>query len=81
MIRDQIYSRLADVMRDVFDNENLEIGPETTAETVQGWDSQAHVTLMVAIEARFKIRFRTAEIENLKKVDDLVELIASKCPA
>jgi acyl carrier protein len=81
MTQEQIYSRLTDVMRDVFDDETLEIGPETTAENVEGWDSQAHVTLMVAIEARFKIRFKTSEIENLKKVDDLVQLIAAKSPS
>jgi acyl carrier protein len=81
MTQEQIYSRLTDVMRDVFDDETLEIGPETTAENVEGWDSQAHVTLMVAVEARFKIRFKTSEIENLKKVDDLVQLIAAKSPS
>lgn len=42
---------------------------------VEGWDSQAHVSIIVAAEVHFGIRFRTAEFDELKNVGDLVRLI------
>jgi acyl carrier protein len=78
MTSDDLYAALADVMRDVFDRDDITIGPETTAQDVPGWDSQAHITLIVAAEQRFGVRFRTAEFESLRNVGDFVSLIDSK---
>lgn len=78
MTEDEIYATLTDVMRDVFDDDDLVIGPETTADDVSGWDSQAHVMLIVATEQRFGVRFRTAEFESLHNVGEFVALIGSK---
>jgi acyl carrier protein len=78
MTSDDLYTALADVMRDVFDRDDIVIGPETTAQDVPGWDSQAHITLIVAAEQRFGVRFRTAEFESLRNVGDFVSLIDAK---
>jgi acyl carrier protein len=78
MTSDDLYAALADVMRDVFDRDDIVIGPETTAQDVAGWDSQAHITLIVAAEQRFGVRFRTAEFESLRNVGDFVSLIDAK---
>jgi acyl carrier protein len=78
MTEQKIYAALTGVFRDVFDDEKITIGPETTANDIDGWDSQAHVTLVVATEMKFGIRFRTAEFEKLRNVGDFVRLIESK---
>lgn len=84
MNENQIYQELTEVMRDVFDDDSLAIGPETQAPDVAGWDSQAHIQLIVAVEQRFRIRFRTSEFESLHNVGDFVSLIQEKlgepCP-
>ena len=74
----RIYATLNEVFREVFDDPTLTIGPETTAEDVEDWDSQNHIALTVATEERFGIRFRTAELESLKNVSDFVALIRAK---
>lgn len=81
MTEQKIYAALTGVFRDVFDDDKITIGPETTASDIDGWDSQAHVTLVVATEMTFGIRFRTAEFETLRNVGDFVRLIESKCAA
>ena len=81
MTEQKIYATLTGVFQDVFDDEKITIGPETTANDIDGWDSQAHVTLVVATEMKFGIRFRTAEFEMLRNVGDFVRLIESKCAA
>jgi len=66
-------------MEDVFDLDDLRISPETTADDIEEWDSLSHIRLIVAIERRMKIKFSNAEVERLKNVGDLVELIDLKC--
>ena len=75
MTEQEIFQQLSEVFRDVFDDETITLRAETTAEDIDGWDSQAHVTLVVATEMRFGIRFRTAELESLHNVGDFVQLI------
>lgn len=70
---------LIPVFRDVFDDEDLVLTPETTADDIDGWDSQTHVLLIVAAEQHFGVKFRTAELESLKNVGHFAQLIASKC--
>ncbi len=78
MTKQETYAALNDVFRDVFDDDKLIIGPNTTAADVPGWDSQAHINLVVSTEMRFGIRFRTSELEGLHNVADFVKLIAEK---
>jgi acyl carrier protein len=72
------YSELTGIFREVFDDETLTIGPQTRAQDIADWDSQAHITLIVATEQRFGISFRTAEIEGLRNVGEFVHLIQLK---
>jgi acyl carrier protein len=65
-------------MQDVFDVDDLEVTPATTAEDIEEWDSLSHIRLVVAIERRFKIRFKNAEIVGLQNVGELVEAIDGK---
>jgi acyl carrier protein len=74
----QIYSRLAGVFNDVFDDETIEITPQLAAKDVDGWDSLTHIRLILSVEKAFKIRFTTAEVGNLANVGDLVALIRAR---
>lgn len=81
MTETEILQALTEVFRNEFDDDNLLLGPETTAQDIEGWDSQAHVNLIVAAEVRFGVRFRTAEVEGLHDVGHFVRLIHSKLQA
>jgi len=74
----QIYSRLAPVFNQVFDDETIEVTPQLTAKDVDGWDSLTHIRLILSVEKAFKIRFTTSEIGNLENVGDLVALIRAR---
>jgi len=81
MTQQEIYPRLTKIMRDVFDDDNLVVTPELTANDVEGWDSVSHITLIVAIEEAFGIKFKSAELEKMKNVGQLVEQIEKKTSA
>ena len=78
MTEAEIYDALTEMMRDIFDDDELGIGPETSADDVAGWDSQSHISLIVATEQRFGIRFLTSEFESLHNVGEFVSLIKAK---
>lgn len=74
----QIYERLTAIFDDVFDTGDLVLTPDLTARDVDGWDSLAHIRLIVTIEKAFKIKFSASEIGRLENVGDLVALIQSR---
>ena len=76
-----IYRQLTEIFRDVFDDDTIELTPETTAADIHDWDSANHVNLIVAIEVRMKIKFKTIEVESLHNVGHLVNLIEQKLNA
>jgi len=78
MTKEEIYPRLTEIFRDVFDDESLVATPEMTASDVKEWDSVNHITLMVAIEEEFGVKFKTAEVEKMKNVGQMVEHIEEK---
>jgi acyl carrier protein len=81
MDRPEIDARLTQIFRDIFDDDELNLRPDMTAADVQEWDSFNHINLIVATEAKFGIKFQTAEIESLKNVGHFEELIAKKLAA
>ncbi len=75
---DKILEQLQPIFKDVFDDAGLSIGRESNAETVDGWDSLAHINLVSAVEQEFGIRFALGELETLKNVGEMVDLIQAK---
>jgi acyl carrier protein len=71
-----ILDRINEVFQEVFDDDEIRITRDTTAQDVEGWDSLMHVTLLVNIERAFGIRFTSSEVASLKNVGELADLIA-----
>jgi acyl carrier protein len=59
----------------VFDNNDIKITLETTANDIEEWDSLSHINLVVAIEKHFKIKFKDSEIIRWKNVGQMYESI------
>jgi acyl carrier protein len=78
MDESQIYARLTEIFDDVFDMDGIEVTPGLTAKDVDGWDSLAHIRLILTVEKAFKIKFSTSEIGRLETVGDLVALIKAR---
>jgi acyl carrier protein len=57
------------------------VTPALTAKDVDGWDSLAHIRLMLTVERAFKVKFSTPEIGKLENVGGLVALIQEKLRA
>ncbi len=80
MQTDEIYSRLTKILQDVFDEDDLVARPDLTADQVGGWDSFAHLRLIITVERSFGVSFSAAEVDSLANVGALADLIKSKLP-
>jgi acyl carrier protein len=78
MENEALFSRVQDIFRDIFDNDELTIARETVADDVEDWDSLNHINLVTALEAEFKIRFALGELQGLKNVGDMLDLVQQK---
>ena len=72
-----IYAELTTIFHDVFEDDDIVLRPDLTADDVDGWDSMSHVRLILTIEKRFNRRFPASRISQLANVGDLVRLIES----
>ncbi len=81
MQQSEIYAQLTAIFHDLFDDDSIVLTPQLTAADVPDWDSFNHINLIVAVESRFKIKFQTAELEQLHTVGHLAGLIAAKLAA
>jgi acyl carrier protein len=77
-MQDPILTRLTAVFREVFDDDELELTPEMTADDVDGWDSLAHIRLILSVQKAFGIKFSPVEMNRLKNVGDLIALTKDK---
>lgn len=78
LTKEEIYKALDEVFQDVFDDESIHVGPETTADDIEDWDSLEHINLVVAIENRFGMKFNMNEVTSLKNVGEMVDLISER---
>jgi acyl carrier protein len=74
----EILNQLTDVFQDVFDADDITLTPDLTPSEIPGWDSARYITLVVATEARFRVRFEPAELESMRTVGDFVRRIQGK---
>jgi len=81
MDRTQVLASLSEIMRDVLDDPSVTLTPTTAASDIEGWDSMTNITFVVEVERRFGVKFRTAEIEEMHNVGDMLDIIASKTAA
>lgn len=73
-----IHARLQPIFRDILDQPDLVISRDSSARTVEDWDSFAHIVLIRGIEKEFGIRFALNDVGNLKNVGEMSDLIQAK---
>lgn len=75
MNRNEIFEKLTEIFRDVFDDESIELKETTTAADIEEWDSLTHIVLLSAVEDDFGIKFDMKAVQGLKDVGAMADLI------
>ena len=75
---EEIYERLNEVFRDVFDDDSIEVNEDTTADDIEDWDSLNHITLIDAVESEFGVRFTMGEVSGMNNVGEMAQIIKER---
>lgn len=78
---EQTQAAITRIFHDVFDDDSIVLRPDLSAADVEGWDSLAHVRLLLTIERKMGIKFNAVEAGKLKNVGELIDLVDSKLSA
>jgi len=78
MERNEIIERVKNILISVLNHNRFEMKDELSAPEVEGWDSLSHMAIISAIEEHFKVTFKLKELNKLKNMGTLIELIQSK---
>ncbi len=73
-----ISTELKKVILNELNLDDFDLQDETIAQDVPGWDSLNHVNIILAVENKFAVKFKSYEVLRLKNVGDLQKLLDSK---
>ncbi|MFN8293862.1 MAG: hypothetical protein U0T72_09055 [Chitinophagales bacterium] len=77
MERTEVLSKIHEILVKVLKHNRFELRDELTAKDVDGWDSLS-LQIITEIEATFNVKFKLKELNKLKNMGTLIELIESK---
>lgn len=75
MSREEVFAALDEVFQDEFDDETLHVTDATVTDDIDGWDSLEHIDLIIAVERRFGIKFTMGEVNGMKNVGEMADII------
>ncbi len=81
MTSQDILDQLQPIFQDILDQPDLVVTRESNAQNVEDWDSLAHINLITTIEKHFKIKFALDQLQGLKNVGEMIDLIETKLAA
>lgn len=80
MNKEEALAELQNIFDDIFLDE-VTVTPELSANDVEEWDSLLHISLVVSVEERFKIKFRVGEVEATNNVGEFADIILDRVNA
>lgn len=73
-----VFQRVQRIAADVFSVPIAQISAESSADTIETWDSLQHLNFVLAVEQEFGVQFTPEEIEKLISVNTVVEMLEAK---
>jgi acyl carrier protein len=80
MSPETILEELTVILRDVLSDDTISLTMKTVRPDIPAWDSFNYIAFMVAVEVRFRIKFRTSDIESFANVGEIVQRITELTP-
>lgn len=81
MTRDEAFDQLRNIAADVLGIDAGRITAASSPENIDSWDSVQHLNLVLALEERFGFSFEPEEVEVMKDIGSIADLICRKTAA
>ena len=77
---DSVEARVRQIAADIFDLPLEQISDTTSPQTVGNWDSVQHLNLVLALEQGMGVQIAPEDIERMRDVGAIVQLVREKLP-
>ncbi len=77
-MRKEVLEKLTVIFRENFDDQSILLSENTSAKDIEDWDSLEQINLIIAIQDTFMIRFNIDEVNTLKNVGEMINMILNK---
>ncbi len=74
----ETFKRIEKVLQNVFEDKNIKISENTTANDIPAWDSLMHMIVISEIEEEFGLNFSFNEVGDFNSIGDIVNCINNK---
>ena len=73
-----VKEKLQYIFREVFEDDDIILQEDMTAEDIEDWDSLTHIQLIENIEVEFGITFTLQEVTKLNNIGEFIDLTEQK---
>jgi acyl carrier protein len=73
-----LLDRVRGIAADVLEVPGSKIVPQSSPETIDTWDSVHHLNLVLALEQEFNLQFEPEEIDQMKDIQHILDILGSK---
>ena len=73
-----VKEKLECIFREVFEDDDIILQENMTAEDIEDWDSLTHIQLIENIEVEFGITFTLQEVTKLNNIGEFIDLTEQK---
>jgi acyl carrier protein len=77
-VGDDVDARVRTVLADVFGLDEAEIGPDTSTDTVEAWDSLQQLTVVLAVEEEFGIHLTDDDVLSASSYPLLTAIVRER---
>jgi len=75
---EQVLNRVREIVSDVLQVDAGAVTPDSSPENVASWDSVQHLNLVLALEDEYGLQFLPEEMDQMKTVGEIAQLVAAK---
>ena len=77
MTRNEVIEKLTPIAQQIFEQENLVLTDDMSAENMSAWTSLSFMQLLTEIENQFGFKFKMMELFGLKTMGNIIDAVAS----
>ncbi|HEV8717572.1 MAG TPA: acyl carrier protein [Candidatus Binatia bacterium] len=75
---DPVLDQVCQIASDIFNLPLKAVTPQSSADTIENWDSLQHVNLVLALEQTFDLQFQPEEVAAMLNIGLIASLIGKK---
>lgn len=77
-MHNDIRTKIENIFREVFDDDQLQLSDGLSSETLPTWDSLGHIRLVSALEDELSLTFTLEDIEAMTSVAKILAVLDAK---